>query len=263
MSGLQPLALDGPAGRLAGWTLGDLRDGQVPVLFCHPVNTQGRAFEAVAERLDGRPAVLPDLRGHGAASPDGPYSIVDWADDSAAVLDHLELDAVHVVGGSLGGAMAVELAARMPDRIRSVASIGGTLHVREDATAFGEALEQHGVEGTWRLLVPELSVGPDASEAVVEQTVALANRNPAPVVAAILAAALQTDLRHRAAEVRCPALVACGEHDRTCPPEHSREMAGLLGTTAVVMPGIGHLTMLEDPDATARLIAPHLAAAEA
>ena len=262
MSELRPLALDGPAGRLAGWTLGEL-DGAVPVLFCHPVNTEGRAWAPIAAQLDGRPALLPDLRGHGASDPGGPYSIPLWVDDLVAVLDHLGVEAVHVVGGSLGGAMAVELAARMPERVRSIASFGGTLCVRDDATAFSDLLDEHGVEGTFRLLIPELSVAPGSSEETVEAAVALANRNDAPVVAAILAAALDTDLRHRAGDVRCPALVACGEHDRTCPPEHSREMAGLLGTEAVVMPGIGHLTMLEDPAATTRLLAGHLAAADA
>jgi len=262
MSALRPLAVDGPAGQLGGWTLGDL-DAGVPVLFCHPINTEGRAWAPIAAGLDGRPALLPDLRGHGAADPGGPYSIPLWVDDLVAVLDHLDVDAVHVVGGSLGGAMAVELAARTPERVRSIASFGGTLCVRDDATAFSDLLDEHGVEGTFRLLIPELSVAPGSSDEIVEAAVALANSNAAPVVAAILAAALDTDLRHRAALVRCPALVACGEHDRTCPPEHSREMAGLLGVEPVVLPGVGHLTMLEAPDATTRLIADHLAAAEA
>jgi 3-oxoadipate enol-lactonase len=254
---LRPLALDGPVGRLGGWTLRDLR-GAVPVLFLHPLNTEGRAWLPVATRLEGRPAVLPDLRGHGAASPAGPFSISHWVDDAVAVLDHLGLDEVHVAGGSLGGAIAVELAARAPERVRSIASFGGSLHVHEDSAQFRAMLDLHGVEGTWRLLIPEVSVAPGSPDAIVEAAIALANRNEAVVVAGILDAALSTDVRDHAALVRCPALVVCGEHDGTSPPEHSHAMAARLGVEAVVMPGIGHLTMLEDPSGTARLLAAHI-----
>jgi 3-oxoadipate enol-lactonase len=261
MTELRPLRLGGPAGLLGGWTLGDL-DAGIPVLFCHPINGEGRMWAPVAERLDGRPALLPDLRGHGSARPDGPYSLDAWVDDLTAVIDHVGASEVHVVGGSLGGAMAVELAARAPDRVRSIASFGGTLHVRDDATQFRALLDEHGVAGTFRLLVPELSVGPNASPEVVEHVLSLCNRNEPAVVADILDTAMTIDVRDRAALVRCPALVACGEHDRTCPPAHSHEMAELLGVSAVVMEGLGHLPMIEAPQATTQLIAAHLAAAE-
>lgn len=257
---MRPLALDGPAGRLGGWAL-EGRDDLTPVLFCHPINTEGRVWAAVAEGLDGHPALLPDLRGHGAADPGGPYSVDAWVDDLVAVLDHAGVEQVHAVGGSIGGAMVAELAARKPDRVRSIASFGGTLHVREDAPQFRELLDEHGVEGTFRLLIPEVSVAPGSPAEIVEAAVALANHNEAPVVAAILEAALQTDVRHRAPLVRCPALVVTGAEDRTCPPEHGREMAALLGVEPVVLDGIGHLPMLEDPAATTALLAAHIEAA--
>ncbi len=263
MSELQRLVFDGPAGRLGGWTLGE-PDGAVPVLFCHPINTEGRAWAPIATRLEGRASVLPDLRGHGAASPDGPFSLDAWVDDLVAVLDHLGIDQVHAVGGSLGGAMVVELAARAPDRVRSIASFGGTLCVGGDgdASQFRALLDEHGVAGTFRLLVPELSVAPGSPPEIVEAAIDLSNSNEAPVVAAILDAALATDIRDRAAAVRCPALVAFGAEDRTCPPEQGREMARLLGVEPVVLEGIGHLPMLEDPAATTELVVAHLAAAE-
>jgi 3-oxoadipate enol-lactonase len=233
------------------------------VLFCHPINTEGKAWAPVAAQLDGRPSLLPDLRGHGAASPEGPYSVQAWVDDLVAVLDHLGVPEVHAVGGSIGGAMVVELAARAPERVRSIASFGGTVYVREDTSAFRTLLDEHGVEGTFRNLIPELSVAPGTPDEIVEAVIALANGNEASVVAGILDAALSTDVRDRAAQVRCPALVVSGSEDRTSPPEDGRAMAELLGVDVVVMDGIGHLPMLEDTAATTRLVAAHLTAAEA
>lgn len=261
MSELRPLAFDGPAGRLAGWTCGE-PDVAVPVLFCHPINSEGRVWAPVATRLGGRAALLPDLRGHGTSSPDGPYSVQAWVDDLVAVLDHVGVSEVHAVGGSLGGAIVVELAARAPERVRSIASFGGTLCVAGEPPPFRALLEQHGVEGMFRLLVPEVSVAPGTPDEVVQAVIAVTNRNDASVVAAILDAALSIDVRDRAELVRCPALVACGAEDRTSPPEESREMAELLGVAAVIMDGIGHLPMLEDPASTTRLIADHISSAE-
>lgn len=71
--------------------------------------------------------VAPDLRGHGASGkphdPDS-YRMSTLADDAAAVLDHLELDVVDVLGYSLGARIALELAATAPQRVRRLA-LGG------------------------------------------------------------------------------------------------------------------------------------------
>lgn len=84
-------------------TGGDLR--QRPSLIDGPL---ARAFEIVAH----------DQRGLGqSAKPDVPYSMADYADDAAALLDHVGWDRTHVLGVSFGGMVAQEFALRHADRI--------------------------------------------------------------------------------------------------------------------------------------------------
>lgn len=259
---LERFAFNGPAGRLTGWTSGISTEQSLPpVLFIHPINLAGICWAEVVSRLERqRFCLLPDLRGHGGSDAHPPYGIDAWAEDCLAVLDHFNIQQVHIVGGSLGGPLAVVIAARAPDRIASIAAFGSALKIEgEGLDEVIDMLRDKGVRETFRLLIPELSVAPGTAPEVVERILTFTNPNDAETVAAIWTAAISTDVRHAAREVRCPALVVCGEHDKTCTPVQAAEMAKALGTDLVIIPGVGHIPMLEAPETTAALISQHLA----
>lgn len=96
----------------------------VPVLFVHGNLSDGSAWdEQLAQLPAGFRGLAPDLRGFGgsAAEPvDATRGIGDYRDDLVALLDTLGVDAVHLVGHSLGGGVAMDLATRHPDRVRTV-----------------------------------------------------------------------------------------------------------------------------------------------
>ncbi len=76
-------------------------------------------FDAYAKRFD---VVVHDQRGLGATeAPEGPYTMADYAADGVALLDHLGLDRVRVVGISFGGMVAQEFAVTYPDRVERLA----------------------------------------------------------------------------------------------------------------------------------------------
>jgi pimeloyl-ACP methyl ester carboxylesterase len=259
---LRELRVETPAGALAGWSLGrGERGGTAPVLLVHPINLQGACWVDVAAALEpSRRALMPDLRGHGSSHAGGPFGLREWADDLLAALDAEGIESAHVVGGSLGGPLAVYLAAHHPERVRSVVAVGSALHITGDnpESVLG-VLREKGVREMFREVIPQISVAPGTSQEVIERILDLANPNDAETVAEIWGATIASDVHAEAERVRCPALVVVGEHDATCTPEQGKEMADALGVRLETLPGLGHLPMLEDPAATARVVSVFLA----
>jgi pimeloyl-ACP methyl ester carboxylesterase len=263
---LEPISVDGPAGTLAGWaTAGS--DGPLPVLFLHPVNTAGRIWADVVAALDPpRRCLLPDLRGHGRSTPRGPFTVEGYVADALAVLDASSVERAHVVGGSLGGSVAVALAARVPDRVASVAAFGSPLRLAtssEELEVVAQTIRNLGTAGFFAQIAPA-TLHPGADQALVKRVVDLATgtgRTP-EMVTAILLNALQSDVSAFAPAVRCPCLIANGEHDATCGPAVGRVMAEALSAPHTLLDGLGHLPMVEAPGLVASMLDKHFAGSE-
>jgi pimeloyl-ACP methyl ester carboxylesterase len=92
------------------------------VIFISGLADEGACWvDQVAGLRDRYRLTTFDNRGVGRSStPDGAFRIADFAADTAALMDALELDRAHVVGSSMGGAIAQELALAHPDRVRSL-----------------------------------------------------------------------------------------------------------------------------------------------
>jgi len=260
---MDAFAIDGPAGRLRGWTAGPRDSGRLPILFVHPINLQGACWEGVAAAMEPpRFSIMPDMRGHGASDPQGPYGLAEWGSDLTAALDHFGVERAHVVGGSLGGPLSVYLAATYPERVASITAIGSALKIEgEDVSAVLEVLRERGVQGMFRDVIPEISVAPGTDQAIIERILELANPNDVDTVAAIWGATISSDSAPLAPKVRCPAMVISGEFDKTCTPEQGQAMAEALGVELRTLSGVGHLPRVESPAALAALVSEHLAAA--
>lgn len=117
----RPVTVDHDGLRIAVLDWGG--DG-VPLLLLHPNGFCAGFFDPIARRLAASGSYRPvgvDLRGHGSSDappPPGHYRYELMAADVAAVLDHLDLDGVVAVGGSLGGGVAIHLDHLQPGRLR-------------------------------------------------------------------------------------------------------------------------------------------------
>ena len=120
--------------------------GAPPVVLVHGVCDDLGVMAPLAARMGGRHrTVRVDLRGHGASdAPAGDYSVATLAADVAAMCDHLAVRGAVVVGHSLGGAVAVQLAASRPELVAALVLLDGALlfrpEVAEGAAPLLEAL---------------------------------------------------------------------------------------------------------------------------
>lgn len=93
-----------------------------PILFIHGLGSSGRDWEYQVEAFgDKYQVVTCDVRGHGRSDkPPGPYSVQQFAKDAAELVRMLHLESLHVVGISMGGMIAFQLAVSAPHLVRSL-----------------------------------------------------------------------------------------------------------------------------------------------
>jgi pimeloyl-ACP methyl ester carboxylesterase len=222
------------------------------------------AFLAALE--PGLAPVLLDHRGTGRSARDrSPFSTADLAADALAVLDLLEVERAAVLGFSLGGMVAQELALLAPDRVSHLVLVGtspggdGAAGVQEAAldpllAAMREHDGERAVRAGW-----EANAGPalQRDEAAFARWVEVATVRPFPMptLRAQRAAAAEHDAAGRLAALAVPSLVVHGTEDRLVPAADGRLLAARIpGARLELLEGAGHLVFWEAPDRVAALV---------
>jgi pimeloyl-ACP methyl ester carboxylesterase len=190
---------------------------------------------------------------------DGPYEIADMADDVLAVVDELEIDRFHLLGVSMGGAIAQNIALKAADRVGTL-----TLCVTWGGSGpYGEARSR--VLGElYRRMSPEEQIDFLMLLTMSEkfhaepETVAwlkrmiLSNPNPQDTEGWVrqLEACGRHDVRDRLGELSMPVHVSAPAHDAMVPPWKSTELAELIrGARLTMLERAAHLVNIEDADA--------------
>jgi 3-oxoadipate enol-lactonase len=255
----------GPAGAISYivWE-GPAGSGRQPLLCLHPINTGAEIWAEVAALLSGeRTVVAFDYRGHGDSVMNGPFGSAHYAADGFAVLDHIGIARAHLAAGSIGGGVAIEMLAAAPNRILSVAAFGATMRIglgTDDLEAMAKSLREMGV-APWFEKHGHGILGPNAQSNAAAELTRLAvgrGRQVSLVTEVIFETFGKADSRptvSRLEDRRPPAIVAVGTHDPTCPLVMAEELAAALHAPApLILEGIGHLPMLEDPQQVASII---------
>ncbi len=208
--------------------------------------------------------IAPDLRGHGnsaAAGSEEGYGMEDLADDVAALMDELNLTKISLFGHSLGGYAALAFAEKYPQRLSALGLVHSTAYpdneqAKQNRLKAAETIRTQGVETFVDGLVPKL-FAPDHRESKPE-LIAKA-KEIGYGTSAEGAAGCALGMRGRPDRVSVlerldlPILLLAGESDEVVPPDKRFPVSGD-NVTAVTLESVGHMGMMEAPEAMAGCI---------
>ncbi len=257
----------GPVGTIVAHDTGaPAAEGALPVVVVHGINMSAAVWDDLVTRLaPERRVVSMDLRGHGESVMSGPFDADGYAGDVLAVMDALGIERAHLVGTSFGGPVVATIAADRPDRVASVTAIGSAISAEGavDVDAGLAMIREVGPLDFFRGFMGQASFAPGTEPELIERAATAAAGRDVDVIAEVVTVAFSADATDAVTRVRAPALVMTGEHDLTCPVPAGQQLAAALDTELVVLPGRGHMAMVEDADAVAAPLREHLAAADA
>lgn len=255
----------------------DVRGSGPPVLFIQGVGAQGAAWRPQVEGLADRFTCLTfDNRGMARSRPNAtPVTVAQMADDARAILDAVGWDTTHVVGHSLGGLVAQQLALDVPKRVQSLALLCTFANGRTVAPLSWRMiwLGLGTMIGTRRMrrmaflrlvLPPGGLVGVDA-DALAARLAELFGHDLAeqpPVALEQLRAMRSADVSPRLQELAgVPTLVVSAAHDPIAPPALGQAIAaGIPGARYVDVSDASHGLPITHVERTNGLLEEHVAA---
>jgi len=239
-----------------------------PLVLIHAGICDSRMWDAQFDTFAEAYRVLRyDMRGYGQTDPvDGPYAHYE---DLRTLLDHLQLDKVHLVGCSMGGSTALDFAVAYPERVRSLTIVCSEPGGFEDLDENGEPIEEEAPEH-WDQIVEAFRLG--AYESVAEWEVHYWVDGPDrtadqvdPVVRRQVYEMNVIALRNEAMElgenqpldppaaerldaVTCPTQILIGALDQLVMRRAAEFMANnIRGAQKIVIPESAHLPSMEQP----------------
>ena len=215
--------------------------------------------------------IVYDHRGVGSSSRlAGQLSIARLAEDAAGLLAALEIDSAHVLGISMGGMAAQELALAHPGRVRTLAlgctycggegsALAGEDVMRRLAEGMSSGVRERAIRAAWEANVsPSFAAKEDAYARFLE--IGLRRGVAVEVIMAQMRAIAGHDTSGRLAEIELPTLVLHGTLDEMLPVQNGRMIAGLIpGSSLEIFDGVGHLFFWEQPERSAELVRVHAA----
>jgi pimeloyl-ACP methyl ester carboxylesterase len=215
--------------------------------------------------------IVYDHRGVGASSRlENPITIRELAEDAAGLLGELEIDSAHVLGISMGGMIAQELALAHPERLSTLAlgctQCGGAGSVPPAPEVLQRLTQEmmsgdreRAIRASWEINVsPDFAADSDAWARFLE--IGLRRAVSIQVITKQLRAILQHDTQARLGQIALPTLVIHGTLDQLIPVPNGRMIAALIpGARLEIFDGVGHLFFWEQPERSAELVRTHAA----
>ncbi len=235
------------------------------MLLLHGLGNDVRIWEGLIPLLSPHFTLTAlDLRGSGRSSkPTAPFTLKEMAGDVAAVLPQLGADPVTLLGFSMGGTIALELATSCPERIARLILVStppSWAGPFPPPDAIQKLFSNTVVTPELLAQVYELIFGSDFKrQHTVQEYIDFRLHDPAPQPLESylhqLHALEQHPFNREIGRITTPTLVIAGTEDQVLPPQNSEWLAATIpGSQLRLLPGVGHMVPLEAPGLLAESI---------
>ncbi len=248
----------------------DVQGDGSPILFIHGFPLDRTMWRRLMSPLTGWKRIAPDLRGFGMNEAlSDPPTIASYGDDLVTLLNQMGEEPAVICGLSMGGYIAFDLVRRFPERVRALILANTRAASDDDATREGRdatarLVKNDGLDALVGVLLPKI-LAPESHSTqpqVVDHVRTMIKSASIPgVVAALAAMRDRPDSTALLSEIQVPTLVVSGRQDAIIPAAESKQMAEAIPNAHyTVIPDAGHLTPVEQPIATGRVVGEFLEA---
>lgn len=228
-----------------------------PLVFVHGLGGTSNVWHAQRITLSKYFRVVTfDLSGSGRSDRSKrSYSIDDWCDETAGLMDHLHIEQAVIVGHSMGTVIVQKFAAKYSQKTKAIVLAGALVELgppgKEAFTKRAEAVEKDGMAG-----VADTILGGALSAGTRERNLALTGMvremllaNDPACYAGHCRALIAGSAKADQSKITCPALLVVGDQDPVTPLSLQRQIAGAIAKSQIrIVPNTAHLTMLEAPE---------------
>lgn len=258
-SGPQPEMIEAGGKKLQHLRVGP--DSGTPVVFIHGFGGDHLSWAFNQGTVgEDRPAYAVDLPGHGGSTKDvGDATVDTFAATVAAYLDQIGAKGAHLVGHSLGGAIAITIALNAPDKVGALSLIAPAGFGKEISDAFISGYIRESRPRKLRPILEMLVADPSAVTAqMIEDTLKFKRLDGAVAALEKVAAVNFPDgtqrisMRDRIGEIKVPIQVMWGEADQVVPVKQADGLPASVKVTRIA--GAGHIPHIEKADDVSNLI---------
>lgn len=233
-------------------------DGE-PIMLLHGLALDSSIWKEMVELYATQAQfILLDLRGHGQSETgEADGSMEQFADDVLGLIDELGFQKVTLAGHSMGGYIALAFAEKYPERLENLIMVTSNARADDDEKRKGRLADADKALDVGSAFLAE-GMAPKLSKVLDNQRRSyeiIANTAPGGVANVLRAIAFRPNRLALLEELKFPVFAIAGEEDQLMQPEVAFEMAASAKSgRVVVLPGVGHMPMLEAPLALGALL---------